>query len=387
MAAALRLRVLTDMREVPRDAWDRLVGDGSPFLEWAWLQALEESGCVSEDVGWTPQHLTLWDGDVLVGGCPLYVRTDSFGEFIFDQSWASAAHRAGIPYYPKLLVAVPFTPATGQRLLAAPGRAADVVPALAELLESMCDAPFSSVHVNFCEPDEAAGLAARGWLLRTDRQFHWQNEGFRSFDDYLASLRSKRRNQVRRELRSLDEENVTITAHVGDAIPPGIMPTMFEIYRTNIEHQDYGCQYLNLPFFELVGERFRDRLCLVVARQDGEVVAGTFNVQKAGVLYGRYWGALRPMDNLHFNVAYYAGIRHAIAAGLTRFEPGAGGPFKMLRGFDASETRSVHWVRVPRLRAAIADFLERERVMVAAEIAWLQERTALRRDGGGEDGS
>ena len=383
----MRLRVLEGMRDVPRAAWDALVGkDGSPFLEWTWLQCLEEAGCVSGDVGWLPQHLTLWDGDALVGACPLYVRGDSFGEFVFDQGWATAAHRAGLSYYPKLLVAAPFTPATGRRLLSAPGREAAVVPALARALEEFCAPPFSSVHVNFCEPDEAQALVDRGWLLRTAHQYRWMNEGFGSFDDYLASLRSKRRNQARRELRAIEEEGVTITAHVGDAIPDGIMPTMFEIYRTTVEnHEGWGYQYLNERFFDLVGERFRDRLCLILARQGGEIIAGTFNVQKAGVLYGRYWGALRPLDHLHFNVGYYAAIRHAIAAGLTRMEPGAGGGFKRLRGFDAVETRSVHWLRDRRLRAAVADFLDRERPAVAAEIEWLGTRTARRRDGGGSD--
>ncbi len=375
------VRVLASIREAPRAAWDALVGDGSPFLEWDWLAALEDAGTVTPDTGWLPQHLTLWDDDRLLGACPLYVKGHSMGEFVFDQSWASAAQRAGIAYYPKLLVGVPFTPVTGSRFLAAPGAHAMVAQAFGAVLEDLCaQQGFSSAHVNFCQPEDAAALDARGWLRRTGYQYHWVNEGFGTFDDYLASLRSKRRNQARRERRELDAQGITITAHVGDDIPDDLVPVMFRCYRTTIAQLAWGQQYLNRRFFTLIAERFRSRLCFIVARRGDEVLAGTFNVQKAGVLYGRYWGALASLRHLHFNVCYYAAIEHCIRHGLERFEPGAGGEFKHLRGFDARPTESMHFLRDVRFRTAVADYLVRERAAVRDEIDWLDERTALRRD-------
>jgi hypothetical protein len=377
------VRTCSALRDVPRDAWNALVGAGSPFLEWDWLSALEESGAVGGDAGWLPQHLMVWDDDRLIGGCPLYVKSHSQGEFVFDHHWASAAARARIPYYPKLLVAVPFTPVAGQRFLAAPGAHARVAALLAGFLENACTRQgFSSVHVNFCPEDDQVALWVRGWLRRTAYQYHWTNHGFRTFDDYLESLRSKRRNQVRREQSALAEQGVTIESLVGDAIPDALLPVMFRIYRTTVDTNPWGRPYLNARFFDLVAERLRANLCFVVARRGGKVIAGTFNVQKGGTLYGRYWGAFEDLRYLHFNVCYYAGIAHCIAQGLERFEPGAGGEFKQLRGFDATETVSMHWIDDVRLRAAIADHLELERVHVANEVEWLGQHTALRRHRG-----
>jgi predicted N-acyltransferase len=375
------VRVLASIDEVPRAAWDALVADESPFLEWEWLAALEAGRTVTRETGWLPQHLTLWDGDELLGACPLYVKAHSMGEFVFDQTWATAAQRAGISYYPKLLVAVPFTPVVGARFLARPRDAAMVRVTLAGVLENLCGQDFSSVHVNFCRPEEGDALAARGWLRRCGFQYHWRNEGFGTFDDYLGSLRSKRRNQTRRERRELDGQGVRIRSYVGDQVPDGVASLVYRLYRTTVDDNPWGQRYLSSAFFERVLERFRDRVCLILAHQGDEVVAGTFNVQKGEALYGRYWGAFRMLRHLHFNVCYYAAIEHCITAKLSRFEPGAGGEFKHLRGFDATPTESLHWIRDRRFRAAVADYLERERTAVADEIEWYDENTAHKRDG------
>lgn len=376
------VRVLEGIADVPAGAWDALVGDdGSPFLEWEWLACLEEAGTVCPETGWLPQHLTLWDGARLVGACPLYVKGHSMGEFVFDQSWAAGAERAGIAYYPKLLVAVPFTPVGGARFLARPADRPRVVEVLGAVLERIAtEQGLSSVHVNFCLEDEAAGLGARGWLRRTGWQYHWLNEGYASFDDYLAALRSKRRNQTRRERRALAAEDVTIRHWVGADIPDRVVAHLHDLYRTTVDQNPWGRPYLNARAFELLATRFRSRLCVIAAERGGRVIAGTINVQKGDALYGRYWGAFEALRYLHFNVCYYAAIEHCISHGLARFEPGAGGDFKHLRGFDARETRSMHFVADPRLRAAIADYLERERDAVDDEIAWYDARTALRRD-------
>jgi predicted N-acyltransferase len=378
---AATVRVLESVRDVPREAWDTLVADASPFLEWHWLAAHEEGETVGRKTGWLPQHLTLWDDDRLVGACPLYVKGHSMGEFVFDHTWATAAHRAGIQYYPKLLVAIPFTPVTGTRFLGRPADAPLVREVLAGVLERICEEhDMSSAHVNFCHDDEAAALAARGWLRRAGYQYHWRNGGFRTFDDYLGSLRSKRRNQARRERRELAAQGVEIRTYVGDAIARDAAPLVYRLYRSTVDDNPWGQRYLTRRFFELALERFRDRLCLILAHRDGEVVAGTFNVQKGDALYGRYWGALQPLRHLHFNVCYYAAIEHCIATGLARFEPGAGGEFKHLRGFDATPTVSMHWIRDRRFRAAVADYLARERDAVANEIEWYDEKTARKRE-------
>ena len=375
------LRVLSAVRDVPRATWNALVGDGSPFLEWEWLATVEDSGSATPAAGWLPQHLTLWEDGQLVGACPLYVKGHSLGEFVFDQGWAAAAGRAGIAYYPKLLVGVPFTPVTGARFLAVGAARREIIDALAAALEERCRRDrFSSVHVNFCLPDETAVLGVRGWLQRTGYQYHWSNPGFTTFDEYLARLRSKRRNQARRERRTLAADGVEITVHAGSDIPPALMPRMFELYQSTVERLPWGQQYLDHRFFELAGERLRHRLCLIVARQGGEVIAGTFNVQKGDALYGRYWGAVRALRHLHFNVCYYAAIEHCIAAKLRRFEPGAGGEFKQLRGFEPRATESMHFIVDRRLADAVRAFLGRERQAIAAEMRWLEEQTALRRD-------
>ena len=376
-----KLEAYGRITDVPRAAWDALVADGTPFVEWDWLAALEESGAVAVRTGWQPCHLTLWEGRTLVGACPLYVKSHSMGEFVFDQNWAGAATRAGIRYYPKLLAAVPFTPVTGARFLTLP--TVDRAPLLARLaagLEALCEQEdLSSVHVNFCLPDEVEALAERGWLRRTAWQYHWRNTGFTTFGDYLASLRSKRRNQVQRERRAPAEEGIEITVHTGDEISKTLMERMYTLYRTTIQRLTWGQQYLNLAFFRLAQERLRERLCLIVARRNGEPIAGTLNVVKGESFYGRYWGTTVDVRHLHFNVCYYAAIEYCVRHGLARFEPGAGGDFKLLRGFDATATESMHLILDPRMADAVRRYLGDERRAVESEIEWLGEKTARKR--------
>jgi hypothetical protein len=378
----MKLTVLNGLSAIDPAAWNALVGDDSPFLEWEWLASLEEAGCVSNATGWLPQHLALFDGARLVGACPLYVKSHSQGEFVFDHGWAQAAERAGIRYYPKLLVASPFTPAAGARFLARPDvDRGTVVRQLGGALSELCDGrTYSSVHVNFCRPDEAEMLAALGYVERSGYQFQWINPGWRTFDDYLAALRSKRRNQVRREQRELAAQGIEIAAHQGAAIPDELFAPMFALYRTTVDKFVWGHRYLNAELFELLRRRWKHRLAFVVARRRGQILAGTFNVQKGAVLYGRYWGTFEDVRHLHFNVCYYAAIELCLRAGLERFEPGAGGEFKHLRGFDARPTVSMHFLADPRLADAVRRYLLEERRAVGREIDWLDTQTALRRD-------
>lgn len=368
--------------EVGREEWDALVGpDGSPFLEWDWLDALEESGCVSAKTGWAPHHLLVRDGERLVAAAPMYLKGHSQGEFVFDHTWAEAAERAGLQYYPKLLVAVPLTPATGQRILTHPAQPrAALLAVVAGALRDLCTGNrLSSVHVNFCAPDEVAPLREAGFLHRQGVQYHWRNHGYGGFDDYLAQMRSKRRTQVRRELRDVAEAGVVVAPLEGEAIDDDLFEPMFRIYKSTIDKLYWGRQYLNAAFFQQLRKRWKRNLCFVAARRGRELVAGAINVQKAGVLYGRYWGCFEDVRHLHFVTCYYAGIEHCIRRGLTRFEPGAGGEYKHWRGFDAAVTHSLHYLAHEGFAAAVAGFLARERAHVDAVVGALDERSALKK--------
>ncbi len=375
--------MLEGVAEVPREEWDALVGEESPFLEWGWLASLEESASVGPGTGWLPRPLVMREGSRLVAACPVYVKDHSEGEFVFDWAWADAAERAGIRYYPKLLVGVPFTPVSGTRFLVAGGEdRSQRIRHLGAALRELClGNELSGVHINFCREAETSSLAGSDYLLRVGLQYHWINPGYRSFEDYLARFRSKRRNQIRRERREMAQQGIEIECLRGDAIPDALFEPMFRCYLATIESHAWGRQYLNERFFEMLAQRFRHRLCFVVARRDGELIAGTTNVVKGDAFYGRYWGALRPARHLHFNVCYYAAIEHCIEAGIRRFEPGAGGDYKYLRGFDAQPTYSLHFLAEPQLAAAVARFLDAERAEAARAIDELRAESPLKQTG------
>lgn len=366
---------------IGRDAWDALVGDaGSPFLEWGFLSSLEDAHCVQARSGWQPRPLVVRERGELLAACPLYAKEHSEGEFVFDWAWAEAAQGAGINYYPKWLVGVPFTPVTGARMLVHPR--ADrprMLRLLAGALRDLSIAnDISGVHVNFCLEDEREALVESGFLPRLGFQYHWRNDGYGTFDDFLARFRSKRRNQIQRERRSLDALGIRISTYVGDEIPDEVFPLLYPIYQSTIEKNPWGRQYLNAGFFDLLRDRFRSRLCVAIAWEGDAVVAGTINVQKNKTLYGRYWGALRDVRHLHFALCYYAGVAHCVEHRLGHFEPGAGGDYKQLRGFDATPTWSAHFIAEPRLRAAVARFLAQERDRAAEMIGMLQRESALK---------
>ena len=366
--------------QLPREEWNVLVGEGSPFLEWEWLASLEEAEVVHPSTGWLPRPLVARDAGRLVAACPLYVKAHSEGEFVFDFAWADAAERAGLRYYPKLLVGVPFTPVCGARILTAPGVArASWIQRFGAALRALCvEQEFSSVHVNFCEEDEVTPLEAAGFHTRLGFQYQWCNRGYTSFEDFLTYFRSKRRNQILRERRELRTQSITLETLVGTEIPSSLFDPMFRLYCTTVDQHPWGRRYLNEAFFELLRQRFRQRLCCILAKQGDQIIAGTLNVQKNDVLYGRYWGAFHNIRHLHFNVCYYAALEHCIRNGLQRFEPGAGGEFKQLRGFDAAPTRSLHFIADPRLAAAVERFLEQERSQATHAIEALRERSALK---------
>ncbi len=354
------------MRDLPRTEWNALLApDDTPFVDWDWLCAMEESKSATRKTGWAPYHLVAREraSQRLVAACPLYLKSHSMGEFVFDHGWADAAERGGIRYFPKLLVGVPFTPHTGRRFLVASD--ADyklMVRALGQGLRSLCtDNGISSVHVNFCTEEEAVILQELGFLERLGYQYHWQNTSFATFDDYLNQLKSKRRYAVKHERAALGEQGIDVRALVGDEVPDTMFGAIFKIYLSTIQKLYWGRQYLTADFFHQLRDHFKRYLCFIGAWHGRELIAGTINFQKSGVFYGRYWGAFEEVRYLHFNVCYYAAIEHCIRNGIGRFEPGAGGEYKWLRGFNPAITRSMHFIEHGGLRKAIANFLGRER--------------------------
>jgi predicted N-acyltransferase len=378
----LSVRIVRKIRDVPRSDWDGLARESSPFLRWDWLDSLEQTGCVNEKTGWLPHHLMVEQSGRIIAACPLYLKGHSMGEFVFDYEWAEAAHHVGIQYYPKMLVGVPFTPVTGQRFLTAEGKdRAQLIRLLGQALGKIAaDNKISSVHVNFCLDDERRSLEEVGFLSRHGIQFHWLNQDFTSFDDYLASFRSDRRNKIKRERREVAQRGISISAIEGPELTPRHMRTMFRLYKGHVDRLYYGRQYLTQEFFDETCRRFAANICLVLAERDGKIIAGTFNVRDHTAMYGRYWGAFEEHPFLHFNVCYYSAIEHCIRLGLRRFEAGAGGSFKQLRGLDPQHTVSAHYIVDGRFRRAVERFLKQEREMVRQKRDMLLDRSQLKHD-------
>ncbi len=379
MTQALTLRVHSSIDSIDPLDWDALVGaQGSPFLEHAWLNAVEQTGSASAETGWHPQHLTVWRGDALVGAAPAYVKTHSMGEFVYDWSWANAARQLGVSYYPKLVVGVPFTPVAGQRLMVASGEEGSLEGLMVRaLLQRASETDCAGLHVLFDPQDQSERLSGLGGGMRLQFQFQWKNRGYASFEDFLRAFKSKKRSEFRRERRRLAESGVVVERLVGDQIQEEHVAAMSGFYNRTCM-QFGGNNYLNDDFWQQVLERFGHRMQLVMARDGKRWIAGAFNVQKADRLYGRYWGCSEERKFLHFEVCYYQAIEHCIENGLQVFEPGHGGGHKYPRGFEPTLTYSNHWIQSPRLDGPIRDFLERERAAVRQQAQALTERLDLK---------
>ncbi|MBK8629974.1 MAG: N-acetyltransferase [Sphingomonadales bacterium] len=370
------VRVADSFAEIDAAAWDALAGDDHPFLSHAFLSALEQSGSAISRTGWQPLPLLLEDETgALVGGVPLYGKSNSQGEYIFDHSWADAWQRAGGRYYPKLLSAVPFTPAPGPRLLA---QDRSVVPELIAGMEALAiNNHLSSAHANFIEDEDKAAFEAAGWLLREGVQFHFRNRGYGDFDDFLATLASRKRRAIRKE-RAAAQSAVTIRALTGADITEAHWDAFWVFYQ-DTGARKWGRPYLTRAFFSLMGDRMADRILLLIAERDGVPVAGALNFIGGDVLYGRYWGCTEDIPFLHFELCYYQAIDFAIARGLSRVEAGAQGEHKIARGYEPVATWSAHYITDDGFRAAIADFLVRERHAMEREIEFLGTVTPFRR--------
>jgi predicted N-acyltransferase len=370
--------------EIPAATWDALAcppgAAVNPFVLHAFLQALEDSGSVGGDSGWGPAHLALTIDGRIAGVAPAYLKSHSYGEYIFDQSWAEAYARAGGRYYPKLLCAVPFTPATGPRLLA--GGDFEIETLLGRTLQQMVrQMKVSSAHINFADAAAADRLGAQGFLRRTDQQFHWDNNGYSSFNDFLNQLSSIKRKNLRRERAQSLESGITIEWVTGADLREHHWDAFFEFYM-DTGSRKWGSPYLTRAFFSLVGAAMPDHVLLVMAKRGGAYIAGALNFIGSDALYGRNWGAIEHHPFLHFEVCYYQAIDFAIARGLARVEAGAQGAHKLARGYLPRTTHSLHWIADPGLRRAVAHYLDQERAAVAEGIAELAEHAPFRKDGG-----
>ncbi len=360
---------------LPADEWDALT-QGNPFLCHAFLSALEESGSVGGRSGWTPVPITITDAaGRLAAALPAYAKTHSQGEYVFDHSWADAWQRAGGDYYPKLQIAVPFTPATGPRLLLADPALA---PALLAAAQQVCaDNGFSSAHATFIDPAQLPLFETAGWMPRCDIQYHWENRNYGSFDDFLTALSSRKRKDIRKE-RAAAQAGVRIERLTGDAIRPEHWDAFWMFYQ-DTGSRKWGRPYLTRSAFTLLGERMADRIVLVMAYLDEHPIAGALNFIGPDALYGRYWGSIVDKPFLHFELCYYQAIDVAIALGLSRVEAGAQGQHKLARGYEPVQTWSAHYIHHPGFRSAVADFLERERAGVASERQFLDAKTPFRK--------
>ena len=380
-AAHLTLTLHRRIDEVPASAWDACAGAGNPFVSHAFLSAVEDSGSAGPRTGWLPQHAVLRaEGGQVVAVAPMYAKSHSYGEYVFDHGWAQAFERAGGAYYPKLQVAAPFSPVPGPRLLIHPDSGLAVADLAAALIQACGELDLSSVHVTFCTEPEYAALGRAGWLQRLGTQYHWENAGYASFDDFLGALSSRKRKVLRRERRDANAAGLVFGARRGHEIGRRDWDAFYRFYQSTVDRK-WGSAYLTRSFFTLLGERLGDRVVLMTAEHDGKPVAGALNLMGDDALYGRNWGCSGDWPFLHFELCYYRAIDFAIEHGLARVEAGAQGQHKIQRGYLPRPTYSAHWIAHPGLRAAVASYLRDERPAVEAEIEALAEESPFRNDG------
>jgi len=378
MTADATARVLRAASEVDAADWDACAGPNNPFLQHAFFASLEESGSAAARTGWQPAHLAIDGPDGrLAGVMPAYLKSHSQGEYVFDHAWADAWTRAGGRYYPKLQASVPFTPATGNRLLLRDPGHAPLLLAAAEALTEQNG--LSSAHATFITPAQLPAFEAADWLIRIDQQFHWYNDGYASFDDFLAALSSRKRKAIRKEREGAVAGGITIELLTGAAILPEHWNAFWAFYQ-DTGARKWGQPYLTRRFFTLLGERMADRVLLGVARRGNEIIAGALNLIGSDCLYGRYWGCREDVPFLHFELCYYQAIDWAIAHGLARVEAGAQGSHKLARGYRPTPTYSAHYIPNAGFRSAVAGFLAREREAVVEHIEMLDEEGPFRKD-------
>ncbi|KZD10290.1 GNAT family N-acetyltransferase [Oceanibaculum pacificum] len=373
-APPLTARIAARIADIPAAEWDACAGADNPFVSHAFLSALEDSGSVGpEKTGWLPQHVAIQDAGGRVLACaPAYIKLHSYGEYVFDHGWADAFERAGGRYYPKLQVCVPFTPAPGPRLLVRAGEDALALrQALTVALIQLCEqAELSSLHITFPTRAEYDLAGELGLIQRIGQQFHWHNDGYGSFEDFLAALNSRKRKQIRKERREAQAGGVSLRAYSGGDLRPEHWQAFYRFYENTIDRK-WGWPYLTPAFFELLGERLGDKVVLFLGEEAGRYVCGALNLAGSDTLYGRNWGCEEHVKFLHFEACYYRAIDWAIEHGFKTVEAGAQGQHKIQRGYLPTATYSAHWIAHPGLREAVDKAMRRERPAMQAEIAAL----------------
>jgi predicted N-acyltransferase len=377
---ALSLSLHGSIHEIPPAEWQACVGCSNPFVSHGFLAAVEDSGSAGARTGWLPRHAALRDASGrLVATAPMYAKGHSYGEYVFDHGWARAFEQAGGDYYPKLQIASPFSPVTGPRLLIRPASGLPMA-AFAQALSQACrEMQLSSVHITFCTEAEYDALGEAGWLQRLGVQYHWQNQGFGSFDDFLGVLNARKRKSIRRERRDAGAAGLVFRTLRGSEISAAHWKAFYRFYESTVDRK-WGSAYLTESFFPLLCERLGDRVVLMLAEQNGKPVAGALNLASDTTLYGRNWGCLGDFPFLHFELCYYRAIDFAIAHGLSSVEAGAQGEHKIQRGYLPTATYSAHWIAHAGLRRAIGQHLERERPAMRAEITALSQLSPFRHD-------
>jgi len=373
----MRVSISQSILGVSSDQWSRVSSGSSPFIEYPFLAALEQSGSVGPGTGWLPHYVLAWEEDQLVGALPAWAKSHSYGEYIFDWAWADGAARAGIRYYPKLVVAVPFTPASDRRILLAEGAPASTSSVLIEaLLDEAKERGCSSLHWLFTRPEEQAALGTQDHILRQTLQFHWRNQDWQTFDDYLASMRGKRRREIRRERRRVQESGCSVEMLTGEELGDEEWAAIDRFYRDTAARK-WGQPYLSERFFPEVRERLPQSVRFAAARHEGKLVAGALFFERGDALYGRYWGCDSNHRHLHFETCFYAAIEYCIERGLALYEAGAQGQHKLPRGFQPVAVHSAHWIADERLREAVAEFCRTEGMQTKRVVQMLEPHGAF----------
>ena len=372
----MKITFLDSIQEVSKDEWERVLNSDYPFLKYDFLKTLEITKCVSPEQGWTPLHLVVSSDEEILALMPLYIKTDSQGEFIFDWSWADAYYRNGLDYYPKLVSSIPFTPASGPRILiSSKARSSEIIKEVSHALKQVTkDSNFSSVHILLAGKDEITNFSDQDFSLRTSYSFHWFNKDYTSFNHFLEDMTSRQRKNIKKERNKIIEQGISLIRVTGNEITLEMIESFYQFYQvTYLKRGMRG--YLNFEFFKKIVETIPESIMLVLAQNpSGQYVAGALNFFDQEKLYGRYWGCLEEYDSLHFETCYYQGIEFCIDEKLHSFDPGVQGEHKIKRGFCPIETFSAHWIKDLRFKEAIDDFLDREREHV---LEYTQDRRAL----------
>ena len=362
----MKVDFVDSIEKISKEGWESVLNNKYPFLQYDFLKTLEVTKCVSPEQGWTPFHAVVSEGEMIVAIMPLYIKTDSQGEFIFDWSWADAFYRNGLEYYPKLVSSIPFTPASGPRILFTDqSKSLIIIKEVSSALKRISqEQSFSGVHILLAEKDEINKFSREDFSLRTSYSFHWFNNNYESFDSFLKDMTSRQRKNIKKEREKIAKQGITLSRIKGEDISHEMIETFYQFYQvTYLKRGMRG--YLNFKFFESIIKYSPESILLVMAQNsDGNYVAGALNFYDDQKLYGRYWGCLEEYDSLHFETCYYQGIEFCIGHGLGSFDPGVQGEHKIKRGFCPIETYSAHWIRDARFKEAIDDFLERERTHI-----------------------